>query len=103
SAAAKAIRTALLGLVAPAVAAAQDRGGLPVVTPSPLNTTPPGAPHVVDAPPPPPAPGPAVPVVVPVPTLAPPRAAPRVADFRTDSTGFVPDHHPGPPPVPAPP
>ena len=105
---AKAAWAALLALIGPAVAAGQDRGGMPPVTPSPMNTTPPAGPRVVEAPPPPPAPGPApgAPRVGPTePALTSPsgtRVVPRMMDLRTDSTGFVPDRPPGPP-VPGPP
>lgn len=96
----------LLALVGAWPASAQDRaGGMPSVTPSPLNTQPPGAPRQLDAPaatvPTPPTPAPPAPLIVPVaPPLTAPaevRSAPRVIELRPDSTGFVPEHPPGPP------
>jgi pilus assembly protein CpaC len=93
---------ALLAVIGPGLAFGQDRGGLPVVTPSPLNTSPPGAPRLLEPPPAPPTPLPPIPgpgpLLVPVPPAPIVGAArTRIIDIRPDSTGFVPERPPGPP------
>ncbi len=94
-----------IALVAASAASAQDRaGGMPSVTPSPLNTPPAGSPRQFEPVPAPPAPGPPAPPPLLVPLVtgsssSAARATPRVIDVRPDSTGFLPERPPGPPPI----
>ncbi len=94
----------MIALVAVSAASAQDRaGGMPSMTPSPLNTPPPAGPRQIEGIPAPRAPGPPTspPLLVPFDTGSSPtaRPTPRVIDVRRDSTGFIPERPPGPPPI----